>query len=402
MVSFHHKKTERITMKVIYFDVFAGISGDMCLGALADAGCPMDEVKALLTPLNVPGFDLQWKRVDRGVLSGTKVDVIVDEEPHVHRTLSDVLAIVDRVSWPGAVRDRIEAAFTVLAESEGQVHGKPYDKIHFHEVGSFDAIIDISAVMMGIHLLGVDRCYCSKIHVGEGFAHTRHGTIPVPVPATARMLTGFDLYSTGRSFEMVTPTGASILRVLTEGSSPLPAMKLEGVGYGAGARDPDDLPGMLRVFLGEADGDTNSVTIIECNIDDMNPEFFEPLMERLFEAGALDVTMSPLTMKRNRPATQLSTIVPPALKEKIIPIILQNSTTIGVRFYDCSRVILQRKACQVSTPWGPVQGKVCWGQGIEKRFTPEYGDCLRIHRESDIPISRVYEEASRSFNKDEN
>ncbi|MBN2327048.1 MAG: nickel pincer cofactor biosynthesis protein LarC [Candidatus Omnitrophica bacterium] len=385
-------------MKTLYFDVFAGISGDMCLGALIDLGCSGDELRETLSGMNIPGFDLTWERVMRGPLSGIKAHVRVEEEHHVHRTLSDMLAIVDRISWPAGVRERIESVFTVLAKAEGRIHNKPYDQIHFHEVGSYDAVIDIAGTLLALHLLGVENCACSKIHVGEGFAQTRHGKLPLPVPATADLLQGFDLYSTGRAMEMATPTGAALLKVLAGQSSSLAAMTLEKIGYGAGTRDPKDLPGLLRVFLGETGVSVNeAVSVVEANIDDMNPEFFEPLMEKLFEAGALDVSFAPITMKKNRPAVLLSVITSMALREKIAQTLLQHSTSIGVRMHACERRTLQRKSCEVQTPWGAVRGKICWGHGVQERFTPEYEDCHRIQLETQTPLARIYEEALRAY-----
>lgn len=385
-------------MKTLYFDVFAGISGDMCLGALLDLGCPGEELRETLRGMKIPGFDLTWERVMRGPLSGVKAHVQVEEEHHVHRKLADVLAIVDRILWPERVRERISAVFTALAKAEGRIHNKPYDQIHFHEVGSFDAIVDISGTLLALHLLGVDFCACSKVHVGEGFVESRHGALPLPAPAAADLLKGFDIYSTGCAWEMVTPTGAALLQVLAGGSSVIPSMKLEKIGYGAGTRDPEDLPGMLRVFLGESGAAENdSVAIVESNIDDMNPEFYESLMDRLFEAGALDVFFTPIAMKKNRPATMLSAIAPPALREKIAEIILQYSSAIGVRTHVCERRTLQRSFCEVQTSWGMIRGKVCWGRGVDERFTPEYEDCRRLHRESGVPLARLYEEAARAY-----
>lgn len=385
-------------MKTLFFDVFAGISGDMCLGALLDLGCSGEELRDTLCGMKIPGFDLTGERVMRGPLSGVKAHVRVEEEHHVHRKLADVLAIVDRIQWPGQVRKQIEAVFTALAKAEGRIHNKPYDQIHFHEVGSFDAIIDISGTLLALHRLGVENYACSKIHVGEGFVESRHGILPLPAPAAADLLQGFEIYSTGRATEMVTPTGAALLNVLADHSSVLPAMQLEKIGYGAGTRDPEDLPGMLRVFLGDSDfSNADTVAVLEANIDDMNPEFFEPLMERLFEAGALDVSLSPITMKKNRPATMLGVIVNPALREKISQTILQYSTSIGVRMHSCERRVLQRKSCEVQTPWGTIRGKVCWGHGVQERFTPEYDDCHRIHHETAVPISQIYEEAARAY-----
>ena len=385
-------------MKTIYFDVFAGISGDMCLGALIDAGCPGEEIKSLLSGMKIPGFDLKWERVMRGPLSGTKADVIVEEEAHSHRKLSGVLEIVDSIKWPGDVRNRIEEVFTALAHAEGHVHNKPYDQIHFHEVGCYDAIVDISGTLLGLHLLGVESCASSRVHVGAGFAQTRHGALPLPAPATANLLKGFTLFSTGINMEMVTPTGAALLRVLTGGSSHIPTMNLETIGYGAGTRNSKELPGMLRIFIGESGvNGADSVTVIETNIDDMNPEFFNPMMDSLFKAGALDVSLTPLMMKKGRPGTKVSVIVPPAQRETIAQAMIQNSSSIGVRMYDCERRIMNRKSCSVETTWGTVRGKICAGHGVDKRFTPEYEDCLRIHKEQKTPIAQVYQAAATAF-----
>ncbi|HOJ60271.1 MAG TPA: nickel pincer cofactor biosynthesis protein LarC [bacterium] len=385
-------------MKILYFDVFAGISGDMCLGALVDLGCPAGEIRAALQDLEIPGFDLHWEPARRGPLTGLQAHVTVQEEHHVHRTLADVLSIVDRTAWPGTVREQIEKVFTALAQAEGRIHGKPYDQIHFHEVGSFDAIVDICGTLLAVHLLGVERCAASKIHVGEGFVETRHGKLPLPVPASAALLEGFSIYSTGRPVEMVTPTGAALLRVLAGESSSLPSMTVERIGYGAGSREADDLPNMLRVFLGSTGfAVTDTVTVIETNIDDMNPEFYEPLMDALFQAGALDVSLTPQMMKKNRPGTLLSVIAPPALRETLARVILSNSSSIGLRMHDCERRVLQREAVEVQTPWGLVRGKVCWGPGVSKRFTPEFEDCRRIHQEFQIPLAAVYQEAVQGY-----
>ncbi|MDP8245120.1 MAG: nickel pincer cofactor biosynthesis protein LarC [Candidatus Hinthialibacter antarcticus] len=386
-------------MKTLYFDVFAGVSGDMCIGAFIDAGCPVDELRALLSQLELPGFDLQSETVRRGALSGTKAHVIVEEEHHVHRSLGDVLTIVDKIAWPGNVRQRIEDTFTALAKAEGKIHDKPYDQIHFHEVGSYDAILDISGALLALHILGVEACACSKVHVGEGLlTGTRHGTIPLPPPASADLLQGFELFSTGRNIEMVTPTGAALLKTLAGGSSPMPGMKIDAIGYGAGSRDPKDLPGLLRVFIGEtAPGGADRVAVIEANIDDMNPEFFEPLFESLFKQGALDVALSPVQMKKNRPGVTISVIAPIPNKEAIAHVLLRESSSIGVRMHECERRTLERKTCVVETQWGPVKGKVCWGHGVEPRFSPEYDSAKQIHDEHDIPMSRIYQEAARVY-----
>lgn len=389
-------------MKIIYFDVFAGISGDMCLGALVDAGCPGEALRSTLRQLNLPGFDMNWSKVRRGALSGTKVDIIVEEEPHAHRSLGDVLSIVDRIEWPGRVRERIETAFTFLAKAEGLIHDRPYDAIHFHEVGSYDAILDISGSLLAIHLMEIERFACSRIHLGTGIIEgTRHGRIPAPAPASSDLLKGFEVYSIGLPYEMVTPTGAAILRALVDGSSPLPAMRLDAIGYGAGSRESKEMPNLLRVMIGEESGaGMDRVTVVEANIDDMNPEFYEPLMERLFAAGALDVSLIPAQMKKSRPGVLLSVIAKPGDKERVAQLILRESSTIGVRMRECERRILRRESLVVETPFGTVRGKVCWGHGVEKRFTPEYEDCKRIAAERQASPTSVYHEAIIAYNRD--
>ncbi|MBI1387999.1 MAG: nickel pincer cofactor biosynthesis protein LarC [bacterium] len=388
-------------MKTLFFDPYAGVSGDMTLGALTDLGCPLDELRVRLSGMRIPGFDLRSERVRRGSLSGVKVHVSVEEEHHVHRKLGDVLAIVDRVEWPGAVRERIENAFTLLARAEGKVHDKPFDQIHFHEVGSFDAIVDISGSMLAVHLLGVERVVCGRVHVGEGIiTGTRHGDIPNPPPAASEMLKGFELYSTGRTHEMVTPTGAAIIATLAGGSSVMPPMVLENIGYGAGDRDPKDLPSLLRVFMGASGGAiADSVVVVEANIDDMNPELYAPLLDRLFKEGALDAACVPIQMKKQRPGVLLSVIAPAALKEKMAQLILRESSSIGVRMHECERRTLNREAVEVDTPWGPVKGKVCWGHGVEKRFSPEYASCRRIHDEHGVPLAQIYQEAAIAYSR---
>lgn len=389
-------------MKSVYFDPFSGISGDMCLGALADAGCPMDEVREALMGMEMPGFDLTWEKVMRGPIEGTKVTVTAQEEPRSHRTLADVLDIVDRAAPPAPARGRIETVFSALARAEGRVHGKPHDKIHFHEVGCFDAIADIAGTILGLHLMGVEKVYCSRIQVGEGFVGgTRHGTLPLPAPATAYLLENFEVFSHGRAAELVTPTGAALMAGLAGGSSPMPPMRLKSTGYGAGTRDFKDPPNLLRVFVGEERhyATHGSVTVVETHIDDMNPEHYDAMMDHLFAAGVLDVTLASVMMKKNRPATRVTVIAPPHLREEAARILLNETSAIGVRMHDCERRVLQRKAVTAETPWGTVQGKICWGHGIEQRFTPEYEDCRRIHESQGVPLWRVYLEACNAFHR---
>lgn len=386
-------------MKTIYFDCFSGVSGDMCLGALIDAGCPVEALSDTLGQMKLPGFGLSAERVRRKALTGTRAHVAVEEEPRAHRTLADVLELVDRASWPGDVRERIEEAFTRLARAEGLIHDRPYDEIHFHEVGSYDAIIDISGAMLGFHLMGVTSFACSKIHVGQGtITGTRHGEIPLPPPAAAEMLKGFDLYSTGKPRELVTPTGAAIVSTLSNGSSPMPSMKIDAIGYGAGGRDDAELANLLRIFVGdEAPGGADRVVVVEANIDDMNPEWFQPLMQSLFGAGAVDVALVPAQMKKSRAGTIVTAIAPLESKDKVAAAMLCHSSSIGVRMHECERRTLERKTVTVETPFGPVEGKVVWGHGVQERFSPEYDACKRIHDRQGAPIAHIYEAASRAY-----
>ncbi len=388
-------------MSSIHFDVFAGISGDMCLGALVDVGCPLEILTQTLSQLEIPGFSLQAERVQRASLSGTKIDVTVEEEQHVHRKLKDVLEIVDRISWPGRVREQIEEVFTALASAEAKVHNRSIEEIHFHEVGSYDAIIDISGTLLALHNLGIEKVTCSKIHVGEGFSgKTRHGHLPLPVPAAAELLQGFTLFTRGVPMEMVTPTGAALIHTLARQSSSLPEMNIQRVGYGAGTRDLKEISNLLRVFLGESPGQaTQTISVIETNIDDMNPEHFDPLLQRLLQKGAVDVFITPVMMKKNRPGHLITVLTPPEHNETISQILLQDTTSIGVRSYTCERKVLQRETCDVETPWGRVKGKVCWGWGVEKRFTPEYESCRAIHERTGIPMARLYFEAQSAYQK---
>lgn len=391
---------KRNCMKTAYFEPFAGIAGDMCIGALIDAGCPADALRGKLAKLQLPQFDLQWEKVMRGPLQGTKAHVIVEEEHHAHRKLGGVLEIVSKANYPQKIYDTIEAVFTVLAKAEGRVHGKAHDEIHFHEVGCYDAIADICGTVIALHLMEIDQVLCGKIHVGSGFVEgTRHGTLPLPAPATAYLLEGLEIFSTGRNMEMVTPTGAALMNVLAHESSPMPSMKLNTIGYGAGTRDPKGLPNLVRVFVGESSNQptTGTISVIETHLDDMNPEQYECLIERLFVTGAVDVSLTPMQMKKNRPAVCVTVLTPEALKEETAQCVLKHSTAIGLRMHTCERRMLQREAATVNTKWGDIQGKVCWGWGVEKRFTPEYEDCKQVHQAQNVPIGDVYQEAHRAY-----
>lgn len=387
-------------MRTVYFEPFAGIAGDMCIGALIDAGCPAEALRGELAKLNLPQFDLRWEKVMRGPLQGTKAHVIVEEEPRSHRKLGGVLEMVAKAGYPEKIFGRVEAVFTVLAKAEGRVHGRDYNEIHFHEVGCYDAIADVCGTVIALDLMRIESVKCGKVHTGSGFVEgTRHGTLPLPAPATAYLLEGLEIYSTGREMEMVTPTGAALMNVLANSSCNMPSMKLETIGYGAGTRDPKGLPNMLRVFVGETSQQptAGTITVIETHLDDMNPEQYECLIDALFVTGAVDVSLTPMQMKKNRPAVCLTVLVPEALKEQTAHVVLKHSTAIGLRMQTCERRMLQREAVTVQTKWGALQGKVCWGTGIEKRFTPEYEDCKRIHQKFTIPVGEVYQDAYRAY-----
>lgn len=397
-------------MRIAYFDCFSGVSGDMVVGALLDLGVDFDELKHQLSSLAVSSYGIKTRRVERGGVAAAKFDVEVDLRDQPARTLADIRSIILESSLSEITKQRSLAVFERLAVAEARVHGTPRDEIHFHEVGAVDSIIDVVGAMIGFEMLGVDRFYCSSLRVGRGVIEAAHGRLPVPAPATAELLKGVPIYAGDLEGEFVTPTGAAIVATLCEGFGPLPAMKTDGVGYGAGARDPKELPNALRLMLGEmndAEDDIDStkaasirdesVTVIETNIDDMNPQVYGFVMERAFAIGALDVFMIPAQMKKDRPGVLLTVLCKPAMTDGLIEMLLAETTTLGVRYYRAHRRVLERAIETVDTEYGPVRIKVARDGERTLHFHPEYEDCARLALESQTPLIEVQAAASAAY-----
>jgi len=383
-------------MKIAYFDCFSGVSGNMVLGALVDAGLEVERLEAELARLSVPGYTLEVQAVRRRGLRGTHVEVQVSEVG-VERHLADVEAIIQESDLPEVVKERSLAIFHRLARAEAKVHGIPVEAVHFHEVGAVDAIVDVVGSVVGLWLLGVEQVYASPVHVGRGTVECAHGTLPVPAPATLELLQGVPLYGRDVDAELVTPTGAAILTTLAEGFGAAPPMQVERVGYGAGSRDLP-LPNLLRVSIGTtsavADGyEEDAVTVIEANVDDMNPEWYEYAMERLFDAGALDVFLTPIQMKHGRPGTQVSVLVAEERVPDALSVLFAETTTIGVRFHTVRRWKLRRESAVVETPYGPVGVKIARRGDAVLNVAPEYRDCRRVAEERGVPLKEVYQAA---------
>jgi len=382
-------------MRIGFFDCFSGCSGDMILGSLVDAGLPLDELQAALDGLHVPGIRLSAERVRRGAFHGTLVHVSVDEHGHPHRHLSDILKILDGAMLDTAVRDDAGRIFRRLAEAEASAHGIPVEKVHFHEVGALDAIADIVGAAWGVRRLGLERIHVSPMNLGSGFVKGAHGTMPVPAPGTAALLTGFPSYGSDIPMELTTPTGAAVLTTLAAGAGPMPVMTVAKVAYGAGQRDMQAQPNLLRLFIGEAAGslERDQIAILEANIDDMNPQFYEPLLARLFEAGALDASLSALVMKKSRPGTLLTVLCESPSADQLANLILAHSTTFGVRMHLGTRWKRPRDFITVSTAYGEIRVKRGWEGDRLRVLAPEFDDCRRAAESAGVPVHVVYDAA---------
>ena len=400
-------------MKTAYFDCYAGASGDMILGAFLDAGLDLNALKRELEKIHLHDYEISATEVVKNGISGTKFDVIIHGEKdtphahhnhghvhkghdhhhhHEHRNLHDIKHLILDSHLSDKVKQTAVDIFTRLAEAEAKIHKKSIDEIHFHEVGAVDSIIDIVGASIALDLMGIDQVVVSKIHVGTGTVECAHGTLPVPAPATLELLKNVPVYSTGIEKELITPTGAAILTTLADSFGPMPAMSVEKTGYGAGYYDLP-IANLLRLTIGEtSDAANDSVQLIETNIDDMNPQFYEHIMERLFEAGAKDVYLNPIVMKKSRPGVILSVIADPVDVEACLDCIFKETTTLGVRLSDVKkRTILRREFVEVETPWGKGKVKVRVIDESTRDFQPEYDDCKRLAKEGNVPIRQVAE-----------
>jgi uncharacterized protein (TIGR00299 family) protein len=367
----------------------------MILGALVDAGLALERLQAGVTALGVSGISLSTERVKRGAFTGTLVHVQTDERGQPHRHLKDVEAILSRAALPDPVQRDAARIFRRLAEAEAGVHGTTPDRVHFHEVGALDALADVVGAVWGIRELGLERVCVSAINLGGGFVQAAHGKMPVPAPGTAALLCGVPAYGSDIPMELATPTGVAILTTLAPAYGPMPSMTVGRVGYGAGQRDLTGQANLLRLFVGEslAAPGHDHVVVLEATIDDMNPQFFEPLLDRLFEAGALDAFLSPVSMKKSRPGTTLTVLAEPPRTDACVSVILTHSTTFGVRGHTALRWKLPRDIICVTTSHGPVRVKRGWQAGRPLILSPEYEDCRRLAQAGGVPIRLIHEEA---------
>ncbi len=379
-------------MRVVYFDCVSGAAGDMIMASLLDAGVPVAALRTELGKLALEGWELRAREVMKGVFRATKVDVEIDRGAHRHqRSLGDILAILERSALTPSVKERAARIFTRLADAEARVHGTDRESVHFHEVGAVDAIVDVTGAVLALDLAGVQAVHVSALPIGGGHVGGAHGRIPVPGPGTAELLRGFPVVDTGVRAELVTPTGAAILTTLAASAGRMPSLTVDAVGYGAGTVDLPDTPNVLRCFLGEtttsAAGD-ETVLEVETTIDDMSPQLYEPLIERLFEAGALDVYLQPVIMKRGRPGIVVTVLCAPERAGDLSRALFEESTTIGVRWSERRRARLQREMIVLTTAYGAIPFKVSRLQGRIVTVTPEFAD---VARKANLALSVVNE-----------
>ena len=382
-------------MKICYFDAFAGISGDMTVGALVDAGADAAQLIAALESLGT-GARFTLDRTKRRDIAAAKFHVAWTDT-RTHRHLPHILKMIDGGALSERARANAKLVFQKLGESESSVHGTPIEKVHFHEVGAVDSIADIVGACVGLDLLGVEAVVCSPINVGSGTVSTDHGIMPVPTPATALLLKGKPIYSRGPASELATPTGAAIVSALAGDFGPMPPLKIESIGYGAGDKDFPEHANVLRAMIGQTSGARESamVEVIEANIDDSTPEVLGWAMERLLEAGALHVTMQPLLMKKSRPGTLLRVLARPEDREKLAGLLMAETSSLGVRFFQAERRVQARRIVEVETAHGRARVKVAESGA----FAPEYEDCRTLARTTGLPLQRILSEVSQAYTK---
>jgi pyridinium-3,5-bisthiocarboxylic acid mononucleotide nickel chelatase len=395
-------------MKILYLDCFSGASGDMILGALVDLGLPIADLRRALGSLTLGGYDIDVERVIRGGIGAAKLRVAEHghegpahpaPHPHGHRTLGEITELIERSALSQAGRTRAVALFRRLGEVEAAIHQVPVERVQLHEVSAIDSIVDIVGAVFAFEWLAADRIVASPLNVGRGTVRTAHGILPVPAPATARLLEGVPVFSAGPEMEMVTPTGALLVTAYAQAFGPLPAMRMEKIGYGAGDRDPAGQANVLRAILGDADasGPIERVLVVQCEIDDMNPQIFGALMEQLLAAGALDVYYTPIQMKKSRPATLVTVIGRNADRERLAGILFRETTTLGLRYQEVDRERLDRELVAVDTPFGPIRMKVARRGGEVVNAAPEFDDCARVAHERQVAIKDVQAMAMKAY-----
>ncbi len=383
-------------MRAAYFNCFSGISGDMVLAALVDLGWPVKELERELNKLNLSGYQVEAKKVAKQGITSTQIEIRIKEDKK-ERKLKDILSILDKSKLEEEIKERSRAIFIRLANAEAKIHGKNPEEIHFHELGGLDTIIDVVGAVAGMKYLGIEKVYSSPLPLGKGFVKCSHGTLPVPAPATLELLKGVPVYGSNIEAELVTPTGAAIISTLAENFGQMPPMKIENIGYGAGQRDLP-IPNLLRVSLGVLKNayEEDAVSLIQTNIDDMNPEFYEHIADRLFDEGALDVFLTPIQMKKTRPATMLSVITDEEKMERVLELIFDETTTLGVRISKVKRRKLNRESRKVVTKYGKIEVKIGKLDGIVKNISPSYEECRKIATRLNIPLKKVYQETKQT------
>ena len=386
-------------MTLAYFDCFSGISGDMTLGALVDAGVSIEALRSELSKLNLSGYEITALKVTRAGVAATKVHVCLEEKEQPARHLSDIRNIIEASELSAPIKQKSISIFERLADAEAKVHGTTPDKVHFHEVGAVDAIVDIVGSVIGLEILGVTAVAGSAINLGSGSIKTAHGILPVPAPATVELLKGIPCYGSAVPFELTTPTGAAILNTLGASFGPMPQMKVSQIGHGAGNKDIHGQPNVLRLMIGEPVSlyDEDKSIIIETNIDDMNPQLYEHVIDKLLQQGAHDAYLTPIIMKKGRPAILLSVLTDSRQESVILDTIFRETTSIGVRIQEVSRKKLTREIREIATPHGPVRIKISKRGEEILTATPEYEDCRRIAEDTQIPLKQVLEEARDAF-----
>jgi uncharacterized protein (TIGR00299 family) protein len=388
-------------VRVAHFDCFSGISGDMTLAALLDAGVDAQAVRAAIASLGLP-ITVEIEKVRKGGFAATHVRIEAPEE-HTHRFLPDVEAILHRGSLTARQQDLALRIFRRLAEAESAVHGLPLEKVHFHEVGALDSLADIAGAAVALDLLGVDRFTSGPVAVGGGMVKCAHGLMPVPAPGTAELLKGVPLRPAPVKAELTTPTGAAILTTVVAEWVEQPAMIIERIGHGAGRREFVEQPNLLRVFVGQAHElqpaglQSDRVWVLETNLDDLPAEVIGYCYDLLLSAGALDVYTTPIFMKKNRPGVLLSVLAPEAAVHAVEDVLFRETTTLGVRRYQASRHKLHRRPWTVQSTWGPVQGKLSWLEGRDPQFAPEYEECARIARQHGVALREVFMQVLKAY-----
>ena len=385
------------TLRAAYFDCYSGISGDMILGAMVDLGIDIKEIRIALKKIDLKGYKLNSKKIQRNGLASTQITVKIENKKHQHsptqRNFSDIRKLIDQSTLSSVVKNNSIEIFKRIAKVEAQIHNTTIQKIHFHEIGSVDSIVDIVGGVWAIESLNLDIIISSPLNVGEGFVDCAHGRLPVPAPATLKLLKEIPVFSNGVKKELTTPTGAAMIGFYAKKFESLPTMTITSEGYGAGSHVIPSLPNLLRVLVGNITiGQINNLVMIETNIDDMNPEIFETVMESLFRAGALDVYFSAIIMKKNRPATKISVLTECINKEKLSKILLTETSSFGVRFYSVDRLILDREVKKLKTPYGLIKIKLGKLDGKIVQAAPEFEDCRKVSRTKKLPVKKIYDE----------